>query len=74
VVWGFGKYVLSAREETALLGHLVAVFAVGAQAEEDSSDGEDGKAHDGSVGFPVLGLRVPTTSGGPDVLGVAMES
>ena len=74
MVWGFGRHVLSAGEETALFGHLVAVFTVGAQAEEDSSDGEDGKAHDGSVGFPVLGLRVPTTSGGPDVLRVAVKS
>ena len=49
-------YVLSAGEETALLGHLVAVFAVGTQAEEDTSDDDDREAHDGSVGFPVLGL------------------
>jgi hypothetical protein len=34
-------YVLSAGEETALLGHLVAVFAVGAQAEEDTGDDDD---------------------------------
>ena len=58
-----GWYILSAGEETALLGHLVAVFAVGAQAEEDTSDEDNRETHDGSVCFPVLGLRVPTTSG-----------
>lgn len=52
---------VSAGEETALLGHLVAVFAVGAQAEEDTGNEDDREAHDGSVCFPVLGLRVPTT-------------
>lgn len=51
-----GGYVLSAGEETALLGHLVAVFALSAQAEEDASDEDDRETHDGSVGFPVLGL------------------
>lgn len=51
-----GEYVLSAGEETALLGHLVAVFTFGAQAEEDASDEDDREAHDGSVGFPILGL------------------
>lgn len=47
---------VSAGEETALLRHLVAVFAFGAQAEEDASDEDNREAHDGSVGFPVLGL------------------
>jgi hypothetical protein len=32
------------------------VFALGAQAEEDASDEDDRETHDGSVGFPVLGL------------------
>ena len=51
-----GQCVLSAGEETALLRHLVSVLAVGAQAEEDTSDEHDREAHDGSVGFPVLRL------------------
>lgn len=55
--WGENRvYVLSAGEETALLRHLVSVFALGAEAEEDTSDQDDREAHDGSVGFPVLGL------------------
>ena len=51
-----GEYVLSAGEETALVGHLVAVFTFGAQAEEDASNDDDRETHNGSVGFPVLGL------------------
>lgn len=58
-----GWHVLSAGEETALLGHLVSVFALGAQAEEDTGNEDNREAHDGGVGFPVLGLRVPATSG-----------
>lgn len=58
-----GVCVLSAGKETALLGHLVAVLTVGAQAEKDGSDTDDSGAHDGSVGLPVFGLRVPTTGG-----------
>lgn len=47
---------VSAGEEAALLRHLVSVFALGAEAEEDTGDQDDREAHDGSVGFPILRL------------------
>lgn len=52
---------LSAREESASFGHLVAVFAVGADAEGNGGNTENGSTHDCGVGFPVRGLSVPTT-------------
>jgi hypothetical protein len=54
-----------------LLGHLVAVFPVGAQLPHHGRDAEDDDAEDGRVGLPVGRLRVPTTGRRPDVLGVA---
>ena len=64
---------LSAGEESAGLGHLVAVFALGAEAEGNGSDTNHKGAHDRSVGPPVGWLGVPTTSGGPDFLGVPVR-
>lgn len=52
------------------LGHLVTVFAVGAEGPCQSGDAGNGEAHDGRVGLPVCGLRIPTTGWRPDVLGV----
>lgn len=47
------------------------VLAIGADAPcHEGNAGNDG-AHDGGVGFPVGGLRVPAAGRGPDVLGVA---
>ncbi len=66
--------VLSAREESAGLGHLVSVFALGAQGPCQGCDAEDDSHEDGSVGFPVGGLRVPATGGRPDVLGVSSST
>lgn len=61
---------VSAGEETAGFGHLVAIFAISADAEGDSSDTNDKGAHDRSVGPPISWLGVPTTRGGPNFLGV----
>lgn len=61
---------VSAGEESAGSGHLVAVLSVSADAEGNSSNANNECAHDGSVGPPVARLGVPTTSGGPDFLGV----
>lgn len=65
---------LSAGEETAGLRHLVAIFPISADAEGDSSDTNHKGAHDRSVGPPVSWLGVPTTSGGPNFLGVPARS
>lgn len=73
MTWGSGNG-LSAGEETAGLGHLVAIFPIGADAEGDSSDTNDKGAHDRSVGPPVSWLGVPTTRGGPNFLGVPARS
>lgn len=73
VTWGSGNG-LSAGEETAGLGHLVAIFPISADAEGDSSDTNDKGAHDRSVGPPVSWLGVPTTRGGPNFLGVPARS
>lgn len=64
---------LSTGEEPAGLGHLVAVLALGAEAEGNSSDTDHKCAHNRSVGPPVGRLGVPTTSGGPDFLGVPVR-
>ena len=53
--------VLSAREESAGLGHLVSVFSLGAQVPCQRGDTDDDSHEDGSVRFPVSGLRVPAT-------------
>jgi hypothetical protein len=63
--------VLSAGEEAALLGHLVAVFAVGADHPDHADDAAEDQAHDGRVALPVVGLGVPTAGRRPDVLGVS---
>lgn len=52
------------------LGHLVPVLSLRAQVPRHSGDAEHDTEHDGGVCAPVLGLGVPTTGGGPDVLGV----
>lgn len=63
--------VLSAGEEPARLGHLVAVLALGADSPGHADDADEDEAHDGRVGLPVCGLRIPTTGRRPDVLGVS---
>lgn len=73
VTWGSGNG-LSAGEETAGLGHLVAIFTISADAEGDGSDTNHKGTHDRSVGPPVSWLGVPTTRGGPDFLGVPAKS
>lgn len=51
-----GACILSAGEESALLGHLVAVLEVGAEHPDGAHDAGHHKAHDSRVGFPVCGL------------------
>lgn len=46
------------------------MLAVGTDAEGHGSDADHESAHDCGVGLPVGRLCVPTTSGGPDFLGV----
>ena len=62
--------VLSAREEAALLGHLVAVLEVCAEHPGGTDDAGEHGAHDGGVGLPVCGLGIPTTGRRPDVFRV----
>ena len=70
--WGRGMpVVLSAGEEPVAFGHLVAVFAVGAEHPDHADDAAEGEAYNGRIGFPVGGLGVPTTGRRPDVLGVS---
>lgn len=64
--------VLPAGEEAAGLGHLVAVLPVSADAEGDGSNADNEGTHDRGVGLPVARLSVPTTSGGPNFLGVTV--
>lgn len=61
---------ISAREESAGLGHLMSELSLGAQVECQSGDAEDDGHADGGVRFPVGGLRIPATGRRPDVLGV----
>lgn len=63
--------ILSAGEESTLLGHLVAVFEVCADHPGHSDDAAEDEAHDGRVAFPVSGLGVPTSGRRPDVLWVS---
>lgn len=65
--------VLSAGEESTLLRHLVAVFDLRAVPPDATDDAGKHDAHEGSVGFPVGGLGVPTTSRRPDVFRVSGE-
>lgn len=46
------------------------MLTVGTDTEGDGSDANHESAHDRGVGLPVGRLGVPTTSGGPDFLGV----
>ena len=68
-----GQDVLPAGEEAAGLGHLVAVLPVSADAEGNGSNANNEGAHDRGVGPPVARLSVPTTSGGPNFLGVPVQ-
>lgn len=52
------------------LGDLVPVLSVRAHAPGHGCDSDDNTNHDGGVCAPVLGLGVPTTGRGPDVLRV----
>lgn len=61
---------VSAGEESAGFGHLIAVLSVSTNAEGNGSNSNDESAHDGGVGPPVAWLGVPTSSGGPNFLGV----
>lgn len=72
-IGGPGQNVLPAGEEAAGLGHLVAVLPVSADAEGNGSNANNEGAHDRSVGLPVARLSVPTTSGGPNFLGVPVQ-
>ena len=62
--------VQSAGEEAALLGHLVAELAVCGNGPGEPDDADKNEAHNSGVALPVARLRVPTTGGRPDVLGV----
>lgn len=62
--------VQSAGEEAALLGHLVAEFTVCGNGPGEPDDADKNEAHNSGVALPVARLRVPTTGGRPDVLGV----
>ena len=66
--------VTSAGEEAVGVGHAVARLALGAQLPREGDDADDGGGHDGRVGAPVVGLRVPAARGRPDVLGVAVRA
>lgn len=61
----------SAGIESALFWHLCPVFVLGAVIEGHGGESEDNSTHDEGVGFPIRRLSIPTTSGRPDVLGVA---
>jgi hypothetical protein len=61
---------LSAREESAGLGHSVTMFTLSAESPGSCDNSHNGCGHDGSVGFPVGWLGVPTSSWRPDFLGV----
>jgi hypothetical protein len=65
--------VLSAGEEAALLGHLVAVLALRGYGPGHADDAGEDEADDGGVALPVGGLRIPTTGRRPDVLGVPVR-
>ena len=65
--------VLSAGEEAALLGHLVAVLALCGNGPGHADNAGENEANDGGVALPVGGLRIPTTSRRPDVLGVPVR-
>jgi hypothetical protein len=69
-----GLVVLSAREESPRLGHLVAVFKFRTNFPDHCDDADTDNAHDGGVGLPVGGLGVPTTGRRPDVLRVPAAS
>ena len=62
--------LLATGEESARLGHLVAVLALGAKTPSRSDDPEHGCAHDGSVEFPVRRPRIPASGRRPDFLGI----
>ena len=61
---------LSTREEPVGLRHLVPVFLIRAYGPAHSHDAGNDGAHDSCVGPPVGWLRIPTTSGRPDVFWV----
>lgn len=63
--------ILSAWEESAWFGHLVAVLESPAEHEGSSDKAQYGNADDGSVCFPVGGLCVPAAGRRPDVLWVS---
>ena len=65
-------FVLSAREESTLLGHLIAVLSVCADHPGHSDDAAENETHGCGVPFPVGGSRVPTSGWRPDVLWVSM--
>ena len=62
--------VLSAGEEAALLGHLVAVLEPCANHPDDANEAEHHAAQDKGVALPVGGLGIPTARRRPDVLRV----
>lgn len=68
--WSDVGDLLSAGEEPAGLGHLVTVLPLSTEAEGDRSDTNHKGAHDCGVDPPVGRLGIPTTSGGPNFLGV----
>lgn len=53
-------------------GHLIPEFVLCAVAPSHCDNAEHDGAHDGGVGLPVGGLRVPASGGGPDVFRVAV--
>ena len=68
---GKRRHVLSARVETAGLGHLVAELLLGADLPGPAGDAEDDGREEERVALPVGRLGVPATGRRPDVLGVA---
>ena len=58
------------REEAIGFWKAGAVFSFRTHTPRHCGDAKDDPEHDGGVLFPIRGLRVPTTCGGPDVLGI----
>lgn len=44
-------------------GHLVPEFQLGAQVPDHGDDADHYATHNGGVGLPVGGLRIPSTGG-----------
>ena len=63
----------SSSHSVTYLRHPISMLSVRAHAPRHRDYTEHDRAHDGGVGFPIRGLRVPASGGRPDVFGVAMR-